>query len=172
LIEGMTWQPEEIYFEYAVMAKVDIELVKMILQRREIDTRQVASIINEIQEEVRIQSETDEKPPAVKKQFVILVSDPAGELNGKDFTGWVLQIPEEDSPYVTEERLTRAAYDFNVSPKGRRFPVKTIAESCEVVSAKFHKEHKVWVKTKEPVLVCLTNNKIAWDEMKQKLDEE
>jgi len=154
------------------MAKVDIDLVKMILQRREIDTRQVASIINEIQEEVRIQQETEEKPPPVKKQFVILVSDPEGELENKDYTGWVLQIPEEDSPYVTEERLTRSAYDFNITPKGRRYPVKTIAESCEVVSARIHKEQKVWVKTKEPVLVCRTNNKIPWDEMKAKLDEE
>ncbi len=154
------------------MAKVDIDLVKMILQRREFDTRQVASIINELEEEVRIQKETEEKPPPVKKQFVVLVSDPAGELEGKDFTGWVLQIPEEDSPYVTEERLTRSAYDFNVTPKGRRYPVKTIAESCEVVSAKFHKEHKVWVKTKEPVLICRTGNDIPWDDMKGKLDGE
>lgn len=154
------------------MAKVDIDLVKMILQRREFDTRQVASIINELEEEVRIQKETEEKPPPVKKQFVVLVSDPAGELEGKDFTGWVLQIPEEDSPYVSEERLTRSAYDFNVTPKGRRYPVKTIAESCEVVSAKFHKEHKVWVKTKEPVLICRTSNDIPWDDMKGKLDGE
>ncbi|MEQ9825177.1 MAG: hypothetical protein ABQ298_12410 [Puniceicoccaceae bacterium] len=154
------------------MAKVDIDLVKMILQRREFDTRQVASIINELEEEVRIQKETEEKPPPVKKQFVVLISDPAGELEGKDFTGWVLQIPEEDSPYVTEERLTRSAYDFNVTPKGRRYPVKTIAESCEVVSAKFHKEHKVWVKTKEPVLICRTGNDIPWDDMKGKLDGE
>lgn len=153
------------------MAKVDIDLVKMILQRREIDTRQVASIITEIEEEVRIQQETEEKPPPVKKQFVILVSDPEGDLEGKDYTGWVLQIPEEDSPYVTEERLTRAAYDFNVTPKGRRYPVKTIAESCEVVSAKYHKEHKVWVKTKEPVLICRSNNSIPWDDMKQKLED-
>lgn len=154
------------------MAKVDIDLVKMILQRREFDTRQVASIINELEEEVRIQKETEEKPPPVKKQFVVLVSDPAGELEGKDFTGWVLQIPEEDSPNVSEERLTRSAYDFNVTPKGRRYPVKTIAESCEVVSAKFHKEHKVWVKTKEPVLICRTGNDIPWDDMKGKLDGE
>ncbi len=154
------------------MAKVDIDLVKMILQRRELDTRQVASIINELQEEVRIQKETEEKAPPVKKQFVMLVSDPDGELEGKDYTGWVLQIPEEDSPYVTEERLTRGAYDFNVTPKGRRYPVKTIAESCEIVSARIHKEQKVWVKTREPVLVCRTNNKIPWDEMKEKLDAE
>ena len=118
-------------------------LSKLVITSYSIHYTKLYEIINEIQEEVRIQSESEEKPPPVKKQFVILVSDPAGELEGKDFTGWVLQIPEEDSPYVTEERLTRAAYDFNVTPKGRRYPVKTIAESCEVVSARIHKEHKV-----------------------------
>lgn len=142
------------------MAKVDIELVKMILQRREIDTRQIASIVNELQEEVRIQSETEEKAPAVKKQYVILVSDPNEVLKGIDLTGWVLQIPEEDSPFVTEDRIRRGVYDFNVSPKGQRFPVKTVAEACEVVSEKYFKDHKVWVRTKEPVLICRTDNKI------------
>jgi hypothetical protein len=154
------------------MAKVDIDIVKMILQRNEIEMRQVASIINEIQEELKIQQETEEKPPPVRKQYVIMLSDPQGDLTGKDYTGWVLQIPEEDSPYVTEERLTRSAYDFNVTPKGRRFPVKTIAESCEIVSARIHKEHQVWVKTKEPVLVCRTNNQIPWGDVKKKLQDD
>ena len=154
------------------MAKVDIDMVKMILQRHEIEVRQIATIMNEIQEELKIQQETEEKPPPVKKQFVILVSDPAGELEGKDYTGWVLQIPEEDSPYVAEERLVRGGYDFNVTPKGRRFPVKTIAESCEAVSARILKEHNVWVKTREPVLVCRTNNKIPWDDVKKKLQDD
>ncbi|MEQ9823453.1 MAG: hypothetical protein ABQ298_03630 [Puniceicoccaceae bacterium] len=142
------------------MAKVDIDLVKMVLQRRELDGRQVASIVNELEEELRILKEEEERPPSVPKQFVILVSDPEGviEFSGKDLTGWVLQIPEEDSPYVVTERLNRAAYDFNVTPKGRRYPVKTHAECCEVVSAKFHKEHNLWVKTKEPVLVVTTDN--------------
>jgi hypothetical protein len=154
------------------MAKVDIDLVKMILNRQQLDARQVASIINEIQEEVQIQQEIEEKAPAAKKQYVILVSDPEGALEGKDFTGWVLQIPEEDSPFTAEERLTRGAYDFNTSPKGRRFPVKTIAECCEIVSAKFLKEHKVWVKTKEPVFMCRTRNDIPWDDMKSKIKAE
>ncbi len=154
------------------MAKVDIDLVKMILQRSEMDARQVASIINEIQEEVKIQQETEEKPPPVKKQFVMMVSDPDGVLEDKDLTGWVLQIPEDDSPYVTEERLVRGAYEFNTTPKGRRYPVKTIGECCEVVSARILKEQNVWVKTKEPVLICRTQNDIPWDEKKEKFGEE
>ncbi|MBN2235314.1 MAG: hypothetical protein JW706_09195 [Opitutales bacterium] len=142
------------------MAKVDLELVKMILHRNELDVRVVSQILNELEEEARIQDEIEDKPPQVKKQHVILVSDPAGELEGKDFTGWVVQIPEEDSPFVALERIFRGAYDFNASPKGRRMPVKKVGEACEVVSAKFFKEHKVFIKTKEPVLVVRTDNAI------------
>jgi hypothetical protein len=39
-------------------------------------------------------------------------------------------------------------------------PIQTIAEACEFGSAKIYKEHKVWVKTKEPVLVLRTNGKV------------
>lgn len=146
------------------MAKVDIELVKMILQRNEVDVRKVAEIINDIEFELKT-LEDDEKPPAVKKQFVFMVSDPEGHLVGKDFTGWVLQIPEEDSPYVSEERLHRSVYEFNVTPKGRRMPVKTIGEACEVVSARILKEQNIWVKTKEPILMVRTENTIPLNDI-------
>ncbi len=141
------------------MAKVDLELVKMVLQRNELDVRVVSQIIEDINVELAT-SVDEEKPPAVKKQFVVMVSDPLGQLKGKDFTAWVLQIPEEDSVYTTEERLFRSAYDFNQTPKGRRLPLKTIAEVCEHVPTRVSKENKVWIKTKEPVLVLATSNKI------------
>lgn len=151
------------------MAKVDTELVKLVLQRNNLDVRQVASIMEEIQEEVQVQQEqaAAERPPPVKKQFVILASDPTGELEGKDLTAWVLQIPEESSPREAERKLIQAAYDYNISPKGRRIPVKTIGEACEVISAKFFKEHAVWVKTKEPIWVVRTGNEIPREEMQK-----
>ncbi len=137
--------------------KVDLELVKVILQRNEMDVRQVARIIEEINQELAAMVDED-RPPPVKKQYVMLVSDPKGQLDGKDFTGWVVQIPEEAGFMGTEERLLKAAGDFNSSPKGRRMPVKSVAEICEHVPARFLKEQEVWVKTKEPVYVIATAN--------------
>lgn len=141
------------------MAKVDIELVKRVLSRSLEDIRKVSEIIEELSLEAAA-IEDEPKPPPVKKQYVILVSDPNDELKGRDFTGWVLQIPEDDSPVVAEERLIRSAYEFNVTPKGRRLPARTIAEVCEAVPSKILKEQNVWVKTKEPVLVLKTRNKV------------
>jgi hypothetical protein len=149
------------------MPKVDLELVKMILQRNELDIRTVSSIIEELNDELKAQAD-EEKPPPVKKQFVMMASDPDGKLAGIDLAGWVLQIPEEDSPAAARERLIRAAYAYNASPKGRRIPVKTIGEACEVVPARLLKEENVWVKTKEPVLLQSTDNEIP----REKLDRE
>ena len=142
--------------------KVDLDLVKHILQRNDLDIRLISQVMEDINTELEAQID-EEKTPPVKKQYVIMVSDPEGTLQGKDYTGWIIQIPEEDSPYVAEERLHRSGYEFNVTPKGRRLPVQTVAEVCECVPSRITKEEKVWVRTKEPVLVVTTSNKIPKD---------
>ena len=143
------------------MPKIDVDTLKFILQRNEPDIRKVADIMQDIELELKAQEEEKaNRPPPVKKQFTVLLSDPDGSLAAKDITGWVVQIPEEESPATTAERIIRAAYEFNTTPKGRRMPVKTIGEACEVVTAKLLKEQQVWVKTKTPVLALAVNNEI------------
>lgn len=146
-----------------LMAKVDLDVVKFILQRNEMDVRTVNSIIEEIEQEMKIQKEENPPAPRVAKQFAILVSDPEGQMPKTDLVGWVLQLPEEESPALLADRIHQAAYDFNQTPKGRRLPVQTIGEACEAVPARILKEHQVWVKTKEPVLVLRTDNAIPME---------
>jgi hypothetical protein len=146
-----------------MMAKVDLDLVKFILQRNELDVRQVNSIIEDIEQELKVIKEENPPAPRVPKQFAIMVSDPEGVLPQADLTGWVLQLPEEDAPMTAESQIHKAAYDFNQTPKGRRMPVQSIGEACEAVPARIFKEHHLWIKTKEPVLVLRTDNKIPLD---------
>ena len=95
------------------MAKVDVELVKLILQRNELDIRTVSRIMDDI--EVELLNNVDEdKPPPVKKQWCMLVSDPENTLAGKDFTGWVVQIPEEDS--TLSVRIPQPVIDIPQEP--------------------------------------------------------
>lgn len=75
----------------------------------------------------------------------------------------MLQIPDNESPVTTLERIFRGAYDFNASKKGRLYPAKTVGEAIENVPAKFFKEAEVWVKNKTPVLVLKTDNIILKD---------
>lgn len=141
--------------------KVDIELVKRVLSRNLDDIRKTSEIIEDLSMEAATVGD-EPKPPQVKKQFVILVANPAGYIStAMDCVGWVLQIPEDDSPATACERLIRAAHEYNITPKGRRLPVRTIGEICEAVPARVLKDQNVWVKTKEPVQVCLTDNKLT-----------
>ncbi|HBR66546.1 MAG TPA: hypothetical protein DEA16_00070 [Opitutae bacterium] len=146
------------------MPKIDIETLKFILQRNEPDIRKIAGIMQEI--EMELKAEEEEKalrPPAVKKQNVLLVSDPDGSLREKDIVGWIAQIPEEDDIATTASRIHSAAHEFNTTPKGIRMPVETIGEACEIVTAKFFKEQNVWVKSKTPLLIIPVVNKIPTD---------
>lgn len=148
------------------MPKIDIETLKFILQRNEPDIRKVAEIMQEVEMELKAEEEERaNRPPPVKKQFSIVLADSEGTLADKDLTGWVVQIPEDDSVTVAPERIIRAAYEFNTTPKGRRMPVQTIGEACEVVTAKLFKEQNIWIKTKVPVLAVATANQIPMEKV-------
>lgn len=139
--------------------KVEISTVAEILKKNDLSPAVLRRIIEEMN--LAAQPEAgDEKAPPIKKQFAVIVSDPEGKLPKHDFVAWVLQIPEEESVATTQDRILRAAYDFNASKKGRLLPVSTIGEAIENVPAGFFKEADLWVKTKTPVLVLTTSNEI------------
>jgi len=142
------------------MPKIEVNKVAEILKKNELSPGVLRRVVEEMNLAVQPDPNTEEAPPPVKKQFVILVSDPEGRLPKHDFVGWVLQIPEAESVATTQDRINRAAYDFNTTKKGRLLPVKTVGEAIENVPAKAFKEVDVWVKTKTPVLMLRTDNEI------------
>jgi hypothetical protein len=145
------------------MPKIDVNKVAEILKKNQIDPAVLRRVVEEMNLAVQPDPGDGEQAPPVKKQFVILVSDPNGKLPKVDFTGWVLQIPADESPASVQERLLKATYDYNASKKGRLYPAKTVGDALEGVPAKLFRETELWVKTKEPVLVLRTNNEIPKD---------
>lgn len=147
------------------MPKIDTKKVAEIVKKNVEDS----SIVRQIVEEMNliVQPEVDEeKSPALKKQYVIIVSDPEGRLpEGFDFVGWVVQVPENESVLTAKERIHRAAYEFNTTKKGRLMPAKTVGETLEHVPAKHFKDQDVWIKTKVPVLVVVTDNEIPTEKI-------
>jgi len=144
------------------MAKIDVNKVAEILKKNQVDPKVLRQIVEEMN--ILTQAEGDEeKPPAVKKQWAILISDPEERLPKSDFVGWVLQIPEDDSIATTQDRIFRATYEFNTTKKGRLLPPKTIGEAIENVPAKHFKEAGLWVKSKIPVLMLKTDNEIPME---------
>jgi hypothetical protein len=145
------------------MPKIDVSKVAEILKKNQLDPAMLRRVMEEMNLVVQPDTGEDEKPPAVKKQWVILVSDPEGRFPKSDFAGWILQIPETESVATTQERIFRSAYDYNTTKKGRLYPAKTVGEALENIPAKHFKEAEVWVKTKTPVLVLKSDNEIPKD---------
>ena len=153
------------------MAKIEVNQVAEILKKHKLDPSILREIVEEMNEITAPTADEDIKPPTPKKQFVVLLSDMDGKLPKKDLTGWVMQIPEDASPYSTTDRIFKGAYDFNASKRGRMLPVKSIGEALESASAKYFKESELWVKTKLPVAVVVTDNVLPKDEFKmEKVD--
>jgi len=153
------------------MPKIDVNKVAEILKKNQVDPKILRLIVEEMN--ILTQAETDEeKPPTVKKQWVILISDPEGRLPKTDFAGWVLQIPEDESVATTQDKIFRAVYEFNTTKKGRLLPSKTVGEALENVPAKHFKETGVWVKSKTPVLMLKTDNEIPMEGKPSRKDRE
>lgn len=141
--------------------KVEVEVVAEILHNNQLPPEVQKRILEEILNALKVEEEAaEEKVPTEKKQWSVIVSDPEGQLNGMDLVAWVVQIPESESTATVKDRVYRAAYDFNVTKRGRLLPVKAVGEAFENISSKFFKEVGLVVKTKEPVLVIITDNKI------------
>ncbi len=139
------------------MPKIEVNKAAEIIKKNEVEPGVARRIIEEMNIAVQPNDEA-EKAPHAKKQMVILVSDPEGVMPKIDLVGWVLQIPDNESCATTQDRILRAAYDYNASRKGQLMPVQTIGEAIEAVPARFFKEADLWVKTKTPVLVLRTDN--------------
>ncbi len=142
------------------MPKIDVNKVAEILKRNHIDPAVLRRVVEEMNLAVQPDPGEADQPPPVKKQFIILVSDPEETMPRGDLTGWVLQIPEDQSPASVRERLFKGAYDYNASKKGRLYPAKTVGDAVENVPSKFFREAELWVRTKTPVLVLRTDNEI------------
>ena len=95
--------------------------------------------------------------PKVKQQYVIVVSDPKKTIT-EELTGWVVQIPDDESVLTVTDRIKKADYNYNASKKGQKYPIKSIGEAVESIGNKFFKPYDLKVKTKEAVFVVVTDN--------------
>jgi len=146
------------------MSKIELAQVAETLRQNQLEPAVMRRILEQLNKTIEEEAAAEgEKPPAQKKQYVVLISDPDGVMPEQEFAAWVLQIPEEASPLSLQERINKAAYDFNATRRGRKLPGETIGEALESVPAKQFGEVEVWVKTKTPVLVLTTDNKLPKD---------
>ena len=138
--------------------KIDKDIVEQVLCDY-IDMATRIKIINDIEREVEQNKPEREKNP--KKQFVgIAVTD---NPDFEEVPFFLVQIEEGDDHNTIVDRITHATAEHNNTPKGEKFPIDTLGGALQETKRKFITEKKVWVKTKEPVIIVRTDtNKLTF----------
>jgi hypothetical protein len=146
--------------------KLTPELVESAAKQTGISEEQRLALLQMLADMVEPEVD-EEKPPAVKKQFVFVCADADGRVAGAlksvgldALTGWVVQIPEEAAPQSATEKIKESAHRFNCTKKGRMMPVQTVGEAIENVPDKITKEQQVWRKHRTPIYAILTANEL------------
>jgi hypothetical protein len=140
---------------------IPIEEVEAKLLEKHIDPSKVSVIIKELQE-VAEELKEDRKSSAGPKQkweHVIILNDKEGLLTGKEIAGWVVQQEADADAGLIIGKLKDAAKSQNEAAKRKKHVMTNLVELFEGLKAKFTKEKKIRVKTKELTRVIITNGK-------------
>jgi len=144
------------------MSKIAIEEVESLLLEKKFDPAKVTEIVREL-EKVAEEIKEDNKANAAPKQkweYVIVLHDKEGFLKDKEIAGWVVQQEADADAGTVLSKLVDAAKTQNTSGKRKKRSVITnFVELFESLKAKFAKEKKLRVKTKELTRVLLPDGK-------------
>lgn len=134
-----------------------VDMVKISNLETEDESKIIANVQKLIAEK---EAEKEEKEGEEKPKFV-----PVGIVNlesiqpqSNDGLGYILMIREDDDVGEVPFKVAEAIRAFNESKKGRKCPVKSFAEACANVSAKYWKQVGLKVKTKESIYFQSTEN--------------
>ena len=99
------------------MAKVDIDLTRAVALRQPNWTaEQVTNFIADLKGEAANQAAEDQKEPAQKKQYVVIVNDPLGKIKASgDYSGWVVQIAEDDAPHCVLDKISESIREYIIN---------------------------------------------------------
>lgn len=145
------------------MSKISIEEVEAKMLELKIDpikVRQVVTELEKVVEEIKEENKA-QALPKTKWEHVIVLSDPEGLLTGKEIAGWVVQQPTGDDTNLILSKLADAAKNQNEVTKKKANRIDDLKSLFEHIKAKFTKEKKVRVKTKELTRCIVTNGKLV-----------
>lgn len=114
------------------------------------------------------QEEKDEraagKGPKLKNAFTVLLNDPENVLQGRAFSGWIVQMTEETPQALALDKARAAGHAFNASRKGKKRPIKNLGEVFSDCPRKFWKtstDTKTVPKTKHQILIQPTDGSLG-----------
>lgn len=145
------------------MIKVSIDDITAALADSGIpkDSQQkVLTYLKSVVEEEQAQKEA-EKLPKQKNEFGVIIFDAEGHLKGKEFTASVYQIPQGEDHNLVLGKISQAARDQNAASKRKKWHFDSLGSAIQGIKRKFIKDKNVNLKTKNPVRVIVSDNKLV-----------
>lgn len=142
------------------MIKIEDVIAALREQKLPVATlKQIETKLEEIEQDRKGDRPSGPRP---KKQFCVIALDPEGKLaNVPDFTALVVQIPDDVAAAEALTKLYAGVYDHNANTRsGRKAPVDTLGTAADTVKAKSWRAQSLYLKTREPVLVLRSDNKV------------
>lgn len=136
------------------------------LRQNGADKELIAKTVKDLNQAAKEEKEerAAEKGPKLKNAFTVLLNDPENVLQGRSFSGWIVQMTEETPQVLALNKARAAGHAFNQSRKGKKHPVKNLGEVFEGCPRKFWKtetDTKTVPKTKVQILIQPTDGSLG-----------
>lgn len=143
------------------MAKISIEEVEATLLKQKIEKNVVSAVLKELAEIIQeVKEDKGDALPKEKNEFLVILSDPNDELQGKELVSWVVQMRVGDDSGQVIEKIKAAARETNEAKKRKKHMITTLGEAFEGIKRKYLKPKNILIKTKSPVRVLIADNKL------------
>ncbi|NBQ47976.1 MAG: hypothetical protein EBU33_05925 [Sphingobacteriia bacterium] len=143
--------------------KLSLEEIQGALAEAKVPTEQQTMVIDHLQEVIK-ELEAEKiatKLPSQKNEFGVIIFDKNGVLKGQDFVAAVYTIPQGEDHDNVLRKISEAARDQNEAAKRKKHTIESMGEACESVKRKFIKQKNVNIKSKAPVRVLVSDNKLV-----------
>jgi len=137
---------------------IDLGTVQEILREQKVDAAVIKTVVQELQK-VAAEEKADKgaSGPKQKYQYSIIVNSPTNDLN--NLQGWVVKMPEDQKPSELLAKIQMAAAkQNNGSRRGKKSPIKSVAEAFLNLKRKFTKTENFQPLTRESVQVIISDN--------------
>lgn len=143
--------------------KVALEDVEQILLEKKVEQPKVMAIIKELEQAVEdAKAERQENAdPKSKWEYVIVLNDKDGLLDGKEIAGWVVQQKEGEDAGMVLSKLSDAAKSQNEGAKRKKSMISDLVSLFDGLKSKFTKEKGVRIKTKELTRVIVAKGTLV-----------
>jgi len=142
------------------MSKISIEDVQQALNDAGVEKEKQQNILEHLVQVVKEEKEERENSslPKQKNEFGVILYAP--DLVGKEYMASIYQIPQGGDHGLVLSKISDAAREQNVTAKRKKYSFIDLAGAIFGLKRKFLKDRNVSTKTKEPVRVLISDNKL------------